>query len=291
MSIFYAYGSPDYEYLSECVPDKPLISIEDYAFSYTNKSMSVDIPDSIVHIAQNAFYECPHVEFKHESSKIIDTEHFKGTRYFDEQSQETRGYLIRKDENNELGGNILYKVYGGVVPETEQYSQIGEFAYDDIQYDELTIPSKVKTFDKACFGKVEIGKLILNAGTNTDPTTLRDIAFSTDCRIGTMQIGKNIKITADSVHLGLENVNAKEIIFEQGIKNISSHALYTNHYVENVILPNSITSISPFAFYNCINLKHINIPGKASKLGVEEVENKGYVFTNAQKLSEIDLTD
>ncbi|MGN0448279.1 MAG: leucine-rich repeat domain-containing protein [Acutalibacteraceae bacterium] len=54
----------------------------------------------------------------------------------------------------------------------------------------------------------------------------------------------------------------KEVIFEDGVKNIQSYTCFNCTAIEKVTIPDSVTEIGDYAFYNCTSLNELTIPNK-----------------------------
>ena len=61
-------------------------------------------------------------------------------------------------------------------------------------------------------------------------------------------------------------------------------AMNVNHYVKAVLIPESVTEISSYCFYNCTSLLEVEIPDSVTSIGA-------YSFNNCTSLIEADLPD
>ncbi len=84
--------------------------------------------------------------------------------------------------------------------------------------------------------------------------------------------------------LPIHSSNVKKVIIEDGITSIGAMAFKKGFYsyIEEVILPDSITEIEEHAFYGCNNLKKINIPNSVTKIG-------SYAFYDCYSLESINI--
>jgi len=80
--------------------------------------------------------------------------------------------------------------------------------------------------------------------------------------------------------------NDKKIIIPEGILELMSCLFWDNQIIEEVVLPDSLTNISGDTFYNCSNLKKVNIPANVKLMGnnpfagcpLVEVKNESKYF-------------
>lgn len=77
-------------------------------------------------------------------------------------------------------------------------------------------------------------------------------------------------------------VGVQQITIPEGVTSIDAAAFYGCESLESVTLPNSITSIGEEAFYNCSLLKKVNIPNR-----VTVIEN--FTFNSCESLQSITI--
>lgn len=102
----------------------------------------------------------------------------------------------------------------------------------------------------------------------------------------TALVNKVADITSgdDSVLRDLIQRNLNEITIPNSVTSIGSSAFQACYSLTSVTIPDSVTSISIYAFYNCPKLTSITIPSSVTSIG-------SYIFTGCQKLTDVTLGD
>ncbi len=80
----------------------------------------------------------------------------------------------------------------------------------------------------------------------------------------------------------MANKNIKEVILPEGVTEIGEYAFYQCSNLEEVVLPSSVKKLGVRAFYACGNLRKINLSE-----GITEIPDE--VFTNCSRLKEFTL--
>jgi uncharacterized repeat protein (TIGR02543 family) len=80
------------------------------------------------------------------------------------------------------------------------------------------------------------------------------------------------------------NCLIETIIISDTITNISSYAFYYCVNLKNVIMPDTITSIGSWAFYHCVSIEEITFPKQLTRIG-------SYTFAECNGLSNIVIPD
>lgn len=79
-------------------------------------------------------------------------------------------------------------------------------------------------------------------------------------------------------HLYINNILATDIIIPDSVTSISGYAFYNCTNLENIIIPNSVTSIGFSAFSGCNNLKNITLPFVGENQNGTSNTHFGYIF-------------
>lgn len=151
-------------------------------------------------------------------------------------------------------------------------STIGEIAFSNCSgLSEIIIPDSVSTIGRAAFNRCEnLKKISIGSGT----TKICSDAFS-ECKSL-----ERVNITTLSSWL---NITFEGCTWERYLANplYYAHGLYVNdELLTNLIIPEDITSINPFAFVECSSLKSVTIPKNVNKIG-------SYAFYKCGSLIEV----
>ena len=104
-----------------------------------------------------------------------------------------------------------------------------------------------------------------------------------------MKLGtKNIKILAcnEEVYIDFLNGTIKSFNIPDGLTEIKSYLFYNCTVLSSVTIPNSVTSIGGSAFENCTSLTSITIPNSVTDIGM----NAFYGCTNLKEIK-VDNTE
>lgn len=76
----------------------------------------------------------------------------------------------------------------------------------------------------------------------------------------------------------------KHIVINGGCTKVSKKAFMMCDKTESVLIPDSVTNIDDYAFYNCYGLKELTMPCSA------KIYNSGYTFYNCKNIEKVTLT-
>ena len=270
--IRYASGKPDNLFeIPTCV-----VKIEEYAFSNSPNLQSVNIPTSVKEIGDRAFLNCSNLSnINIPSSKI-------GRWCFENCT------ALKTVSFN--GSTIPFHAFDGCISMTsitlgKNVSYINEYAFENcssllsIDLSHITHLSNSAFRNCKNLKNVTLGDQITNIPENTfyGCTSLYDIT-----------IPENVKEISSSAFYGCTSLKNVTILRKKTSSNldklrINDQSFYGCTALESVTVPNAgLYSIGEEAFYNCINLKNVNINGQVDNI-------QRYAFANCKNLSNITM--
>lgn len=139
-------------------------------------------------------------------------------------------------------------------------SSIGYGAFKYTKLTSITIPNSVTSMgDNVFFGCNELESITIPGSVEEIPALAGSVVSSYS------------KLPA-----------LRSVIIQEGVKEIGNSA-FVNTSIEEIVLPNSITEISDYAFSNCKKLKKVTVGS-----GIKYIERKA--FTNCESLENIYFT-
>ena len=264
------------------IPDT-VKAIGDGAFKNNDMIRNIYIPNSVTSIGKNAFYDCDQLT----SVFIPDSVTSVGSSCF--RSCNNLTYAKLPQNMNVVSSHMFYEckkletvVFGMNVTE------IGSYAFDNCSQLKVDLPGNIKTINHGTF---------MNCKSLTEITIPKSL---TDCSV--------------DIFSGCSNL--KTVKFEKGIttipKNLFSGDSYYNYPsddswfdgLEEIDIPETVTTIGESAFYNCKNLTtvtgmknvteigdwafsycrqlKVDLPGNIKKIG-------NSTFMNCKSLTEITI--
>ncbi len=281
--------------------------IGDYAFSYCRSLTSVTIPNSVTTIGDDAFRNC---------SSLTE---FRG-KYA---SEDGRCLIIDGTLNSfAIGcGATEYTIPNSV-------TTVGEYAFSDCSsLTSVTIPDSVTTIGRYAFydcyslTSVTIPDSVTTIGDNafywcssltsvTIPdsvTTIGDYAFDGCSSLTSVTIPDSVTEIGDFVFAGCRNLrefNGKyasedgrcliidgtltsfapagltEYTIPNSVTTIGRYAFYDCDSLTSVTIPDSVTTIGEYAFYYCSSLTSVTIPDSVTTIG-------DYAFDGCHSLTSV----
>ncbi len=235
-------------------------SIGDYAFNLCRNLTSIEIPDSVTSIGDKAFYSCNSLTSVVIGDSVISIgdEAFYGTAYYNNQSNWKDSvlyigkYLI--DAKTTIEGNYAIK---------EGTLCIANYAFSDCSsLTSIEVPNSVTMIGERAFSGCYRLVEVINKSSHITVTK----GSSSNGYVGLYALA--VYNANDEYQTKFSNDNGY-IIYIDGSKKILVD--YSGSET-NLTLPNYITKIYQYAFYNCRSLTSIEIPDSVTSIGSSAFE-------------------
>ena len=280
-----------------------------YAFYYYDetrnlfpKIISITIPESVTNIGESAFSGCKHLE------KL----NWNAGNYIG------RGYVFSRVGTS---GNGLEVILGDNVKQIPDYLfyncrsltsitissnviGIGEEVFygcnnltcitvdgDNSYY--CSVDGNVFSKDKTIFVLYAPGKTESTFAIPNSVTTIDNYAFNGCNRLKSIIISESVKSIGSNAFLGCSFTSVYitdleawcKIKFEGIYSNLLQYAekaYIDNVFIEDIVIPSSLTAISDYAFFGCNSLESIIIPDSVTNIGK-------YAFCNCKELKSVTI--
>ena len=259
-------------------------SIGASAFVGCSKITSVSIPDSVKVIGENAFSGCIKIETATIPSFAIG--------YIPKDALKT--VVITSGENIESRAFSDFALLKSVtIPDSIMV--IMDYAFENCtSLTDIAIPDSVMSIGYRAFENCKsLGSIMIPNGV----ISIGDYAFENCTSLTSVTIVADVANMGDDVFKGCDNVevatlpasaikyvskNKLRTVVITGGKRIEDRAFAACATLENITIPNGVTSIGAYSFYNCVKLTEIAIPNSVTSIGK-------YAFYNCSGLTSIVL--
>ena len=241
-----------------------ITTIEDLAFTSFNKLNSIEIPNTISYIGENAFNYC---------NSLVNV-------YYNGTIEEWFNITFENTASNPM----YYAEHFFILNNNNEYYEVTE----------LKIPDHITKLSIEMFGFENVTKIYIPAGvTNIENfgvySNLKDVYYN-----GTVEDWTNIQFSSSSFnpmyyaeHFYMIDIHRNyyevtEIEIPDTVTSIGNYQFYGFDNITKVIIPDSVTSIGEYAFFECNSLNSITIPFVGDALENPVYTNFGYLFGTRQ---------
>ncbi len=252
------------------------LTIAASAFSYCYELTNVTIPDSVTNICGGAFKSCTSLESVSIGNGVTNI----GEAAFNECTKLTR--VAIPDRVTKIGEGA-FQFCESLINVTlgNSVTSIEKDAFEScIGLTSIIIPDSVTTIGESAFenfdnlSNVTIGKGITNIGSwafrycSPDKNVFFTGTMSEWCKKSDILL--HLYVDGDLYISG--KVVDGDLVIPDGVTSIGSYAFYNCDSITSVTIPDGVTSIGSNAFYNCDNITSITIPNTITTIGSSVIE-------------------
>ena len=267
--------------ISYIIPDG-VTSIGDRAFSWCGSLTNINIPDSVTNIGNYAFYGCESLK----SIKIPNSVTNIGDEAFGECSSLTNINIPNSVTN--IGEWAFYgcKSLTNInIPNS--VTNIGDSAfYGCRSLTSINIPNSVTNIGEwAFYGCKSLTNIIIPSSVvNMDGNPFRGWNGDLYNESKAFVYERQVLFNKDKTTLIAYRSKDTNYIIPNSVTNIGNYAFYECKSLTNINIPNSVTNIGDYAFDNCCKLTSINIPNSVTNIG-------NRAFSGCSSLTSINIPD
>lgn len=197
----------------------------------------------------------------------------------------------------EFGSSPFINCTGKLVVDCNIPSPFGGGSYgpfSETYFSMVIIGDNVNSIGKYAFNNSDSLKTIVlsNSVSSIEKGAFKDCKSLTDIHISSIDSWLSIKYedlesrphhTGNNINLYTNNKLLTNVIIPQNVKAISPYAFYNCKNIVSINLPNKLENIQEYAFAGCANLSSLSIPNSVADIG-------GYAFAGCDSLYTINLS-
>ena len=248
-------------------------SIGENAFRYCSNLKEIIIPDSVISIDDDAFYKCNNL-MSIAMGKSVTSIGENAFRYCSSLKE-----IIIPDSVTSIGDYAFFEcgnLNSAII--SDSLASIGyQVFYKCNSLKEIIIPDSIISIDDDAFYKctnltsIAMGKSVTSIGNNAfyGCDSLTTVYYSGDisdwCQISFGDVDSNPMSYADKLYI--DNQLITELIIPERVTEIKDYTFYNWTWLTSATIGDNVTSIGSYVFSDCSGLTKIDLPNSITSIG------------------------